>query len=72
MQTCKAGRCPAQARCAELEKDAERLDYLEREMELESRGWRDEGYADRPLALFRRNVPITRASLDAAIQAEKK
>lgn len=52
-------------------KDGERLDYLERELELEQKYLRDCTREDRPLALFRRNVPITRAAIDATMKESK-
>jgi len=52
-----------------LQADAERLDYLEREKAIEEKYLRDLSRDDRPLALFRRNMPITRAAIDAARKA---
>ncbi len=47
---------------ADMKRDAERLDWLEGEMVRETDGH----YHERTASLFRRNVPITRASIDAA------
>lgn len=57
------------ARVKELERDAAMLNFLEREMIVEeeciARG------EDYPRSLFRRNTPITRAIIDAAMSNEK-
>ena len=47
--------------------DKARLDYLERELSFEAKYLRDCTREDRPLSLFRRNVPITRAAIDEAM-----
>ena len=55
-----------EAENATLRREVERLDWLEGEM-------RREFNSDRPHdSLFRRNVPITRAAIDAAIDAAKE
>lgn len=55
-------------RVAELERDAARLDWLEQEMEREREAIRR--HRPPPDSLFRRNMPITRASIDAALNKE--
>lgn len=57
----RATRAEAQAK-----QEARRLDYLECELLQEQVADREE--RNRPLSLFRRNQPITRAAIDAAIQ----
>src|SRR5258708_4461032 len=60
----------SQKEVAELREDAARLDYLERELEAEQEQIKLHGYANlhRQQSLFRRNVPITRAAIDAALK----
>jgi len=52
------------ARAAEAREDSKRMDYLEGEMAYEQRCI-EHGQLI-PSSLFRRNVPITRAAIDAA------
>jgi len=58
----------AEAKLAEAQKDTARLDWLEGELARESAAYYDHAMGSRPPvpALFRRNVPITRAAIDAA------
>jgi hypothetical protein len=60
-----AERRLAAAETAALRTDAERLDWLEGELEREQ-DLRLAGSLELPRSLFRRNVPITRAAIDAA------
>jgi hypothetical protein len=53
-----------EAALAEAEEDSKRMDYLEGEMAYERRCI-EHGQLI-PSSLFRRNVPITRAAIDAA------
>lgn len=58
------------ARVAELEADAERLDWLEGEYAREQVWLRGEKpVGDMPPSLFRSNTPITRAAIDTARKA---
>ncbi len=60
---------------AEIERlraDKQRLDYLEGEWAAEN-AWRDSGrLSSRPLSLFRRNVPISRETIDAAMSEARE
>lgn len=56
---------PASTDC----EDARRLDWLERELEAERAEIDRMGHC-KTRSLFRRNVPITRAAIDAAISAQ--
>ena len=49
-----------------LARDSERLDYLEREMEIEQRLIKHTD--QRVNSLFRRNMPITRAAIDKEME----
>jgi hypothetical protein len=57
-----------EAKLAEAAEDTARLDWLEGELARESAAYYDHAMGSRPPvpALFRRNVPITRAAIDAA------
>lgn len=56
---------------AGVEADAKRLDYLERELELEQASIKNlqPGQASR-WSVFRQNVPVTRANIDAALSQD--
>ena len=54
------------AELEELRKDKARLDWLEREFITEKESWRHEQPFYHPL--FRKNAPITRSAIDAAMK----